>query len=283
MIMITPASRGPECPARLASNGRPAVTEDGMRLLALVDSPDHVCCRYRIRAFEPALNAAGWSLTCQPLQRGSFSRVAQLRARRRRYDSVILQRKLLPALAACHPPPARAPPGLRFRRRRPLPRLVRPRGPHSAWRQAPVRRDRPARRRRHRRATISWPTAPCGPGRPPSRSRLIPTCVDPGRYPLADEPAGRGSLGRTGRPRLDRLVEHAPGAGAAARRSGSGWAARSPACGSGSSATGSPSFTDASGRPRPLGRGDRRPATWRPATSGSAGCPTTSGAGASAA
>ena len=77
-------------------NGRPAVTEDGMRLLALVDSPDHVCCRYRIRAFEPALKNAGWSLDCQELKRSTFSRLARLFAVSS-YESVILQRKLLPA------------------------------------------------------------------------------------------------------------------------------------------------------------------------------------------
>ena len=67
-----------------------------MRLLALVDSPDHVCCRYRIRAFEPALMQAGWSLTCQSMQRGTLSRINQL-TQAGRYDSVLLQRKLLPA------------------------------------------------------------------------------------------------------------------------------------------------------------------------------------------
>ena len=36
-----------------------------MKLLALVEEPDHVCCRYRIRAFEPALARAGSSLTCR--------------------------------------------------------------------------------------------------------------------------------------------------------------------------------------------------------------------------
>ena len=67
-----------------------------MRLLALVDSPDHVCCRYRIRAFEPALKNAGWSLDCQELKRSTFSRLARLFAVSS-YESVILQRKLLPA------------------------------------------------------------------------------------------------------------------------------------------------------------------------------------------
>jgi glycosyltransferase involved in cell wall biosynthesis len=33
-----------------------------LHLAAFVDSPDHVCCRYRLRAFEPALSAAGHSL-----------------------------------------------------------------------------------------------------------------------------------------------------------------------------------------------------------------------------
>jgi glycosyltransferase involved in cell wall biosynthesis len=33
-----------------------------VHLVAFVDHPDHVCCRYRLRAFEPALRAAGHSL-----------------------------------------------------------------------------------------------------------------------------------------------------------------------------------------------------------------------------
>ncbi len=41
-----------------------------MKLLALVESPDHVCCRYRIRAFAPALDDAGWSVSYQGFDRG---------------------------------------------------------------------------------------------------------------------------------------------------------------------------------------------------------------------
>jgi glycosyltransferase involved in cell wall biosynthesis len=66
-----------------------------MKLLALVESAEHVCCRYRIRAFAPALQQAGWSLTCEGLERGVVPRVMQLR-RAERFDAVILQRKLLP-------------------------------------------------------------------------------------------------------------------------------------------------------------------------------------------
>jgi glycosyltransferase involved in cell wall biosynthesis len=69
--------------------------EDGMKALALVDAPDHVCCRYRIAAFEPALKDAGWSLTIQGLARGGLGRWLQL-ARAGRFETIILQRKLLP-------------------------------------------------------------------------------------------------------------------------------------------------------------------------------------------
>ena len=66
-----------------------------MKSLALVEAPDHVCLRYRIRAFEPSLIAAGGSLTIQGLERGLIARLVQFR-RATHFDSVILQRKLLP-------------------------------------------------------------------------------------------------------------------------------------------------------------------------------------------
>ena len=65
-----------------------------MKLLALVEAPDHVCCRYRVRAFERALESAGCSLHCEGLDRGAFFRVIQLK-RAQSFDAVILQRKLL--------------------------------------------------------------------------------------------------------------------------------------------------------------------------------------------
>ena len=66
-----------------------------MKALALVDTPEHVCCRYRIRAFEPALNRAGWSLTTLGLAPRPLGRLLQF-TDADRYDAVILQRKLLP-------------------------------------------------------------------------------------------------------------------------------------------------------------------------------------------
>jgi glycosyltransferase involved in cell wall biosynthesis len=163
--------------------GRPAVTEDGMRLLALVDSPDHVCCRYRIRAFEPALKRAGWSLSCQELQRTTIPRLAQLLAASS-YDSVILQRKLLPAwqLAIL---------------RRSAGHLVFDFDDAVLFRDSYSRRGSYSNMRQKRFAAVVQVAdtviagndflADCAlrAGAPASRVRMIPTCVEPTLYPDA--------------------------------------------------------------------------------------------------
>ncbi|APW63370.1 GT4 family glycosyltransferase [Paludisphaera borealis] len=167
------------------------VMEDGMRLLALVDSPDHVCCRYRIRAFEPALRDAGCSLVCQPLERYFLPRLTQLRDASR-YHAVILQRKLLPSWQLA----------LLRRHARHLifdfddAVLYRDsydrRGPHSA------------RRERRFAATVRLADtviagndflADCAlrAGAAAESVRTIPTCVDPIRYlPRTERPTERG-------------------------------------------------------------------------------------------
>lgn len=63
-----------------------------MHLVALVESADHVCCRYRLAAFRDALAVAGHSLTLEPLPRSWWRRL--LLFRRLRGASVILQRRL---------------------------------------------------------------------------------------------------------------------------------------------------------------------------------------------
>ncbi len=65
-----------------------------MHLTALVERPDHVCCRYRLAAFRPWLEQAGHSLELVPLPRGWFSRWRLFRSLR--HANVILQRRLLP-------------------------------------------------------------------------------------------------------------------------------------------------------------------------------------------
>jgi glycosyltransferase involved in cell wall biosynthesis len=61
--------------------------------IALVDGPDHVCCRYRVNAFVPFFVRAGHSLDLVPLPQRWWGRLGLLR--RLRNASVILQRKLL--------------------------------------------------------------------------------------------------------------------------------------------------------------------------------------------
>ncbi len=65
-----------------------------MRTIALVEGYNHVCCRYRIRAFEPAIRASGGSLIIEPLAENVWKRMAQFHAAAD-FDRVILQRKLL--------------------------------------------------------------------------------------------------------------------------------------------------------------------------------------------
>lgn len=69
-----------------------------MRLVALVESESHVCCRYRLTAFRAALAAAGHTLDVRALPGSFFGRAALGRALTS-YDAVVLQRKLLPRWA----------------------------------------------------------------------------------------------------------------------------------------------------------------------------------------
>jgi glycosyltransferase involved in cell wall biosynthesis len=63
--------------------------------VALVESPDHVCCRYRVAAFRPHMESAGHTLDLRPWPRRWWSRLRLGRALRDA-DVVILQRRLLP-------------------------------------------------------------------------------------------------------------------------------------------------------------------------------------------
>lgn len=65
-----------------------------MHLASLVESPDHVCSRYRLRALQPLLQAAGHNLELHTLPRDWWGRLT-LASTLRDADAVILQRKLL--------------------------------------------------------------------------------------------------------------------------------------------------------------------------------------------
>ncbi|VTS08360.1 glycosyltransferase family 4 protein [Tuwongella immobilis] len=65
-----------------------------MHLVALVESPEHVCCRYRLRAFMPVWDRAGHTLELRSLPRGWWDKLA-LGRDLVHADAVIVQRKLL--------------------------------------------------------------------------------------------------------------------------------------------------------------------------------------------
>lgn len=65
-----------------------------MQIAALVDSPDHVCARYRLRAFQPALAAAGHVLHICQIEDGWFGRKATPWTIPE-VDVIVLQRRLL--------------------------------------------------------------------------------------------------------------------------------------------------------------------------------------------
>ncbi len=155
-----------------------------MNLLALVESPDHVCCRYRVRAFAPALEQSGWTLTCEGLARGAVARAMQF-GRASQFDGVVLQRKLLPAWQ------------LRILRRSAR-RLVFDFDDAVLFRDSndPRGQDDPRRRRRFAAVMRLADTIVAGndfladcalrAGARVEDVHVIPTCVDPRRYPVAD-------------------------------------------------------------------------------------------------
>lgn len=160
-----------------------------MDLVALVQHPDHVCCRYRVEAFRASLEGAGHSLTLCALPRRWWSRLA-LYPKVRGKD-VLLQRHLLAGWEI----------GLLRRQAR---RLIfdfddavflrdsySPKGHHDA------------RRLRRFAATLAACDAVVGGNDflvgqavahcPNARVRTIPTCVDPLRYPVQPaKPPGDG-------------------------------------------------------------------------------------------
>ncbi len=192
-----------------------------MRVTALVDSPGHVCCRYRLAAFRPFLEAPGHHLDLLALPTnpwGWFRLGRDLRAA----DAVILQRRLLP--------------GWRLRMLRRAARILlydfddavflrdsfAPKGLHSAR-----RLGRFAAIVRQADIVVAGNAYLAGEAARwavPGSVHQIPTCVDPDAYPLAEHarPAGHAQLVWIGssstlqgleraRPILERVGQRLPG------------------------------------------------------------------------
>lgn len=162
-----------------------------MRVVALVESADHVCCRYRVAAFRDALAGFGHALDIRTLPRTTFGRLGV--GRDLNADVAVLQRKLLPSWA------------LALLRRR-VPRLVFD-FDDAVWLRdsySPQGFADPKRLRRFR-ATVAacdlvvagneYLAAAAREFAAPERVVVIPTCVEPQQYPVATH-------ARTGRPTL---------------------------------------------------------------------------------
>jgi glycosyltransferase involved in cell wall biosynthesis len=154
-----------------------------VRLTALVESAEHVCARYRLSAFRPALERAGHHLDLRPWPKHWWSWLA-LPAALRPYDAVIVQRRLLPPWQLA---------------------LVR-RGARQLifdFDDAVFLRDSYARRglhsvrrlRRFQRMVAAADAVVAGNSflqtqarrwTAAARIRVVPTCVDLARYPLAE-------------------------------------------------------------------------------------------------
>ncbi len=65
-----------------------------MRAVGLVERPDHVCCRYRLRAYVSDLESRGWRVDLRPVMSTLLSRLYPL-GDKSSADVVVLQRKLL--------------------------------------------------------------------------------------------------------------------------------------------------------------------------------------------
>jgi hypothetical protein len=153
-----------------------------MQVLILTERLEDPAYRYRLEAFLPALAARGMTVATEPLRRGFLERTRQL-ARARHADLVILQRKLMSAVqigilrAAARRIVFDLDDAMFHREHGKGNRYVRWKLAARFW--ATVRAADMVvvgndYLRQHTAAHID-----------PARVHVVPTCVDPARYPLA--------------------------------------------------------------------------------------------------
>jgi glycosyltransferase involved in cell wall biosynthesis len=154
-----------------------------VKVVALIETPDHVCARYRIAAFAPALRDAGCDVTFVALPRSALRRLL-LFLKLARFDRVILQRRLLPSYQ------------LRFLRRNAR-RLIFDFDDAVFYRDSYDRRGivSAQRERRFRSVITAADQVIAGndflkehavaDGAAADSVHVIPTCLDPSKYPMA--------------------------------------------------------------------------------------------------
>jgi hypothetical protein len=166
------------------------IKEDVMKALALIECTDHVCYRYRFNAIAWAMAEQGLLLDAEPIQKG-LGRLSTLLAGKRA-PIVILQRKLLPAWQLAI---------LRW---------------SSKWLiydidDALFRRDTYTGKKQHCPRRLSrfrsivksadavlagndYLTQFASTYAAPGRVHFVPTCIQPGWYPLADHQRSGASV-----------------------------------------------------------------------------------------
>ena len=155
-----------------------------MRAIALIETPGHVSARYRFAAFAPALGNVGCSLTFAAIPRLAPSRML-LFSKLEAFDTVLLQRRLLPAYQVKY---------LRQKSRRLIfdfDDAVFCRDSYSPWGIASAKRER-----QFRNIMSAADEIIAGNGFLKERAvasgaragavHVIPTCVDPSTYALAN-------------------------------------------------------------------------------------------------
>lgn len=87
-------ARAKASPDRRRAASKQGHREFAVRLLALIEKPDHVCYRYRVQAFQPWLRIRGWMIDPQPFPRSAaeWPRLLRIAAQA---DAVVVQRKLI--------------------------------------------------------------------------------------------------------------------------------------------------------------------------------------------
>ena len=150
-----------------------------MKAVGLVHSLEHVCCRYRLRAFAPKLQSRDWHVETRPVSSGLLHRLGSL-YQCHDADAVVLQRKLLDAVQLRL---------LRYHARR----LLFDFDDAVLLRDSYATKSEPCRRRLARfRRTIqaadaviagnSYLAEQADQFTDPARVFVVPTCVEPDKY-----------------------------------------------------------------------------------------------------
>ena len=188
-----PAPGSPACPCRLprskvsVSAPFPRLKEEQPSWIALVESPHHVCCRYRLAAFRPLWEPHGYTLDLRPLPPRWWLRlIFTLNSRADRSSSAKLlgvgNQTAGKVALSCSTSTMPSSSAIPMQPRASMTRAGAAVSPPSSGPATPSSR-----------ATLFWPRQPFAM-LTPAACMLIPTCVNPEHYVPLAEPVARGNV-----------------------------------------------------------------------------------------